>query len=167
MQSPFCKMKVPLHVLHVLSVWIILNNAAHALDEGTVNAIANTNCAYFLSVEQIPKARASENVSEAHINTTDIIALGAPLCPPWYLMTADGQCEQGENFNYLLNFQGHTQQTWLQTFYCMTTSKENQTTRTDVIGSCLYIFFRCSSQYILPLALQRITVKRLHVCRSE
>ena len=157
MQSPFCKMKVSLHVLRFLSVWIILNTAAQALDEGTVNAIANTNCANFLSSEQIPKAIASSNVSEAHINTTDIIAVGAPLCPPWYRMTADGQCEQGENFNYLLNFQEHTQQTWLQTFYCMTTSKENQTTRTDVIGSCLYSFdVRDSTYYPLPCNVSQL-----------
>ena len=135
--------------------------AALALDEGQVNFIANENCAPYLVPPHGNSSRKS--FTKDHDNTTvtvyDSIAEGKSMCPPWYKMTESGKCQVGYNFNDLVIFEGHTQQTWLQTFYCMTTSDVNTTNRTDVIGSCLLSFdVRLSSFYPLPCNVSELNV---------
>ena len=75
-------------------------------------------------------------------------------CPPWYYRDPDryDSCKAGKDFSSVLLFQIRTQQLYLQTLYCMTTSNGEGNGRTDVVGSCLLSFDNRlqSSFYPLP-----------------
>ena len=132
-------------VLQLLLIMGLSVNILQALDGGQVNYIANEDCSQYLSPRNSGCSTTgtfSSNISvnyEAHEEMMyDRIEI---MCPPWYYWNNESRkCDTGYFFNSLIFFEGWTHQTWLQTFYCMTTSHENTTERTDVIGSCLFSF---------------------------
>ena len=100
-----------------------------ALDENQVNGAQNENCSQYISPnsDQSRDFEFGEDDDRSH------------LCPPWYT-NKNESCKKGKIFTNAVHFQMRTQQTWLQTFYCMTTSNENTKQRKDVIGGCLFSF---------------------------
>ena len=118
-------------------------NIVQALDEDQVNYIAHENCSQYLSSQNSNtsiRGNISSNISEAHEEIDH--QRNEKMCPPWYYWDNESRkCDTGYDFKSLIIFfEGWTHQTWLQTFYCMTTSHENTTDRTDIIGSCLFSF---------------------------
>ena len=149
--------------LQVLLIMTLHFNAIQALDEGQVRYIANEDCSQYLSSQNSNTSigRAfSSNISmfnEAHEEID--IQRNEMFCPPWnYWNNESRQCHYGNFFNSFIHFQHRTHQTWLQAFYCMTTSHENTTNRTDVIGSCLFSinFFSLSTFYPLPCNISQL-----------
>lgn len=132
-----------LSLLLLLLLAAMLSNTVHSLDAGQVDAISNENCLDYINGNF--NIGGHENISkviyraENHLQNDGNQEL---LCPPWYHRKAGGHghCLPGSNFAYLVRFEANTLQPWLQTFYCMTTTGENTTTRRDVIGSCLFSF---------------------------
>ena len=95
-----------------------------AIDENQVNAAINENCSRFIT----PQHEYIRLAVKSHFTNVD-----ESMCPPWYDQSKQkGKCEQGTIFKDIVIFEQRTLQTWLQTFYCMT-SDENATNRTDVI----------------------------------
>ena len=115
------------------------SNVVQSLDEAEVNTISNENC-----LDYINGIGSHVNISKDTGRAENYLQNdGHPdeLCPPWYYRKAAGShCLPGSGFDYIVRFEANTLQPWLQTFYCMTTTGENTTTRKDVIGSCLFSF---------------------------
>ena len=134
--------------LHVLAVDFHIQTA-QALEEVQVNSIANENCTSYLGPFHVSVNSVGTygNISEMK-NTAENPEASHLKCPPWYFRKDGGWCRAGRNFNSLVNVEQGTQQTWLQILYCMTTSNQNAT-RTDIIGSCLFSF-NVGSYYPLP-----------------
>ena len=118
-----------------------------ALDENQVNGVQNENCSQYISPnsDQTRDFEFGEDDDRSH------------LCPPWYT-NKNESCKKGKIFTNAVLFQMRTQQTWLQTFYCMTTSNENTKQRKDVIGGCLFSFDNRvqSSFYPLPCNISKL-----------
>ena len=138
-------------------------NAVQAHDEGQVDHIANEDCSQYLSSQKSNAsigAAFSSNISvfyETHEEKD--LQRNEVLCPPWYYWNNESRnCHYGNFFNNFVYFEQWTDQTWLQIFYCMTTSHENTTNRTDVVGSCLFMnnFFSRGTFYPLPCNISQL-----------
>ena len=117
------------------------------LERSTIDATVNENCTryitsqhedltlktscanYFGNNSQFGGAEYSQSTNSGEI-----------MCPPWYQRNGAIKCEGGDKFEGIVKSEKHMMQTLLQTFYCMTTSDDNGTNRSDVIGSCLYSY---------------------------
>ena len=115
-------------------------HTAEALDEGQVNAIVNENCTSYLKLYNTrlnsnTSAQSHGNISKFKYSTANLPQGEAShsKCPPWQFRKAGRQCRAGKNFKYLVNIEERTQQTWLQTFYCMTTSDDNTTSKLKIL----------------------------------
>ena len=143
-----CKFSMaPYHgtLLSVLLLAVMSSNLVQSLDEVEVNTISNENCLDYIngsfnigshvsiSKDTYIYTYRAYNYLQSDVNEE-------LLCPPWYYRKAGDQCLPGSEFDYIVRFEANTLQPWLQTFYCMTTTGENTTTRKDVIGSCLFSF---------------------------
>ena len=117
------------------------------LEKSTIDAIVNENCTrYITSQHEDLKLKAScandcvNNSQFGGAECSQSTYSGELMCPPWYQRNGDGKCEVGANFEGIVKSEKHMMQTLLQTFYCMTTSDENGTNQSDVIGSCLFSY---------------------------
>ena len=120
-----------------------------SLEESQVRDVENENCSHFLT----PQHEDFKFGVKSHFTNVD-----ESMCPPWYQESnKKDKCEKGATFKFMLLFEQHTLQTWLQPFYCMT-SDENATNRTDVIGGCLYSFHvhYISTYYPLPCNISKL-----------
>ena len=148
------KMSIFLQLLLITACYV---NIMQALDEGQVNYISHEDCSQYLSSQSsnISARRTfSSNISlvyDAHEETDH--QRNEAMCPPWYYWNNESRkCDTGYDFRSLtIFFEAWTHQTWLQTLYCMTTSHENTTDRTDVIGSCLFSFDNRLQGTVYPL----------------
>ena len=111
-----------------------------------MNAIQNENCTRFLHL--------SEDGNYSLYSTRN------SMCPPWYSQNStDGrECYPRMRLKGIVMYGERTNQTSLQTFYCMTTSFQNGTNRTDVIGGCLLSFNvrNQSAYYPLPCNISKL-----------
>ena len=165
----FCKISLPVHGVCLLIQLLALGfeiQTTDGLERVQVNSVSNENCTrYCNSTTQYRALKFTTGLTATHGRTSQGAAVkplvtdfGESLCPPWYTRNRDGECEVGEGFNYIVIFENRTKQTWLQTFYCMTTSDKNDTNRSDVIGSCLISFTRrlLSTYYPLPCNIAKL-----------
>ena len=138
-------------------------NTIQGLDPDQVSYIAHEDCSQYLSSQNSncsTRETFSSNISvcyDAHKEKD--FQTNEMLCPPWYYWNNEsGYCAGGFVFNSEIYFEGWTHQTWLQTLYCMTTSHENTTDRTDVRGSCLFSFANHlqGTFYPLPCNISRL-----------
>ena len=113
--------------LHLVVLNLLLTSA---LDGSEVFGTQNEDCKPYLS----PKNHTQNFNSPGGSSGSNV---GELMCPPWYNRDPEGtgECKPGKDFSSVFLFQINTNQTYLQTLYCMTTSKENSTTRRDVVGS--------------------------------
>ena len=96
----------------LLIVLLVQSKTSESLDPGWIDATDGLNCTRF--------------IRNSTLN-----------CLPWYQFSNNTHCKAGQGLKSVVFFQKHTGQTWLHSFYCMTTS-ENITKRRDVIGSCQF-----------------------------
>ena len=135
---------------HIILLMILCFEFSNALDGSQVYSAQNENCTRYITS------------NTAILNESDFgnEAGTRLLCPPWYTNknNPNESCKNGMSFSNTVIFQLRTQQTWLQTFYCMTTSQENTTHRKDVIGGCLLSFDNRlqSSFYPLPCNISKL-----------
>ena len=143
--SMYCGLVLLFQLLLILGLHIQITDT---IDENQVNAAINENCSRFITPQHIKDIRFAV---KSHFTNVD-----ESMCPPWYQQK--GKCERGVIFKESVKFEQRTLQTWLQTFYCMTTSDENATNRTDVIGGCLYSFHvhDISTYYPLPCNISKL-----------
>lgn len=126
--------------LHLVVLNLLLTSA---LNGSEVFGTQNEDCKPYLS----PKNHT------LNLNSYGELSVGELMCPPWYNRDPEGtgECKPGKDFSSVLLFQINTDQTYLQTLYCMTTSNENSTTRRDVVGSCLLSFDNRMQSTFYPL----------------
>ena len=142
------------HGVYILLLAAMSSNIVQlqSLNEPEVGTISNENCLDYVNGNfNIASISKDTYRAENHLQNDGNQKL---LCPPWYYRKAGGHCLPGSGFAYVVRFEANTLQPWLQTFYCMTTTGENTTTRKDVIGSCLFSYDTPYSGHILSTALQ-------------
>ena len=113
---------------------LIRIKSAECLESRWVTAIAGTNCTYFLKTQR--NFSKYDNHSDIG-NEYAVAERKYPGCPPWYQLTEDGFCKKGPGLGHLVWFGNHTGQTWIEPFYCMTTTTKNMT-RVDAVGNCIF-----------------------------
>ena len=106
---------------------MICFNSLLAIDDHIEKGYINKNCSHFLSSSTQRTDWSRENK-------------GRLKCPPWHERDEYRNCTAGNPLRFLVKIAPGTSQAWIQASYCMTTSHENDTDRTDVVGSCLYTF---------------------------
>ena len=133
------------------------------LERSQVKDIVNENCTNYITPQHnsfnfTTAAISFENNTQLNFvdDNSQAIGVGELMCPPWYQRKHDGKCEMGKGFKRIVTSEKRTRQIWLQTLYCMTTSEENATNRSDVIGSCLYSFVGHSLIYPLPCDISEL-----------
>ena len=133
------------------------------LERSQVKDIVNENCTNYITPQHNSlnfTSAAIGFVNNTQLNFVDdnsqATGVGELMCPPWHQRKHDGKCEMGKDFKHIVTSEKRTRQTWLQTFYCMTTSDENATNRSDVIGSCLYSIVGYSLNYPLPCDISKL-----------
>ena len=120
------------------------------LETSQMNAIVNKNCTHYIT-SQHEDLKFATGYTYDYGNNSQLGGAkstyysGELVCPPWYHRNGDGKCETGAHF------EGIVKSEKLQTFYCMTTSNENETYRSDVIGSCLFSYVTHVVQIYYPL----------------
>ena len=136
-----------LQLLLVQMILIVVYKSCSGLDGSQVYGAQNEHC----------KCDFSPNTSLIQNSSNSGEAGSTPMCPPWYTYKPYS-CKVGNFLSSVVIFQMRTQQTWLQTFYCMTTSEENTTHRRDVVGGCLFSFDNRlqSSFYPLPCNVSKL-----------
>ena len=115
------------------------------LEKSQMNAIVNENCIRYITTQ---REVFTTNCANGYGNNSQLGGAeqshstysGELVCPPWYQRNGDGKCEAGALFEGNVKSKKNTMQTLLQLFYCMTTSDENGANRSDVIGSCLFLY---------------------------
>ena len=165
----FCKISLPVvHGVCLLIQLLALGlkiQTTDGLEQSQVNAAVNEDCTrYCNSTSQYRALKSTAGLTATYGRTSEgavkplVTDFEESQCPPWYTRNRDSECEVGENFNDIVIFEDRTKQTWLQTFYCMTTSDKNDKNRSDVIGSCLISFDvrLLSVYYPLPCNISKL-----------
>lgn len=122
--------------------------SVRALDGPVVFGTQNEDCRLYLR----PRNNTLTTNGSFTGESLDLVSEKALLCPPWYYRNSGHvNCKAGNDHSSVLLFQINTYQTYIQTFYCMTTSNETTEERKDVVGGCLFSFDMWqSSFYPLP-----------------
>ena len=150
-QKMFCRRSALMdRRIYLTTQLLVLGLQIHTnegLETSQMNSIVNENCTrYITSQHEYLKFATSytngygNNSQLGGVKQSHSTYSGELLCPPWYQRNGDGKCEAGARFKDIVRFEEHTNQTMLQLFYCMTTSAENATNQSDVIGSCLFSY---------------------------
>ena len=134
------------------------SHTALGLIRSEADAIVNQNCSHFLtshdtSLQHSGNLHANKQWKHSQVEYDGSKSQSREtLCPPWYQTKEDGNCTSGAELDEIVFVGKHTYQTMIESFYCMTTSDENGTNRSDVIGSCLFTFNMklIGSYYPLP-----------------
>ena len=120
---------------------IVNENCTRYITSQYEDLTLKTSCAnYYGNNSQFGGAEYSQSTNSGEI-----------MCPPWYQRNGAIKCETGAHFEGIVKSEKHMMQTLLQTFYCMTTSYDNGTNRSDVIGSCLFSYVTQVVQIYYPL----------------
>ena len=127
-----------------------------ALDGSEVFGMQNENCTPYLT----HRKRHNSTFNSSYVNGSVEME-----CPPWYYRDPEryDSCKAGKDFSSILLFQIRTQQPYLQTLYCMTTSNGEGNGRTDVVGSCLLSFDNRLQSSFYPLPCN-ITELNAYMC---
>ena len=152
-------MNVGMDWLVILLVLELQIHTNEGLEVNQVKATVNENCTLYTTSQHasLKNKTMSDGNSSLSSTTSQLTAVGEFMCPPWYKTMEDGICEKGFNFKRILIYEQGTNQMWLQTFYCMTTSDENSVKRNDVIGSCIYSFGMYKTIYYpLPCDISKL-----------
>ena len=133
----------------ILEGCLLLSIFTKAVEEHDSRAIENVNCTQYL-IDHNVSHQLGRYDSES--DRMDEAGLGS-LCPPWYSKNmTDGKCYKGDALRGIVDIEKTTGQTWLQKFYCMTTTFNNDTHRIDVVGRCLTsIAGQALVRYAFPL----------------
>ena len=129
-------------LVHLFTVTLNLMNV-WALDGSEVFGTQNEDCTPYLTHSNLllplNQSKVEDDSEYLQNNNTSEME-----CPPWYYRHPEkmNKCMAGKDFSYVLLFQFRTQQPYLQTLYCMTTSESNKERRgrRDTVGSCLLSF---------------------------
>ena len=129
----------------LLAVFVLVT--AQALDLNLMDLMRNKNCSRYLHLQND-----DENVSHHSL-----------MCPPWYVETNDSssRCTNGLMVHNEVYFMEGTQQPWMESLFCMTTSPNaSSPLERDVVGSCLFSFhtynLSFSTYYPLPCNISEL-----------
>ena len=129
----------------LLAVFVLVT--AQALDLNLMDLMRNKNCSRYLHLQND-----DENVSHHSL-----------MCPPWYVETNDSssRCTNELMVHNEVYFMEGTQQPWMESLFCMTTSPNaSSPLERDVVGSCLFSFhtynLSFSTYYPLPCNISEL-----------